>query len=215
MKNILTILAIIIFASCASKKNTKLLGFDLIPQKTELIDGYLERIDSFPSKFVQPRGVDVWLPENYSALKKYRVLYMNDGQRLFTGEADKRGRELMADEAASRLMRGDSIDDIIIVGVHSIGKVRHRNYFPEKPFDSLPKKLTDSLQRMGKAMNMGVEINSDQYLKFIVEELKPYIDNTYATLKGYRNNFIGGASMGALVSMYAVCEYPDIFGTKA
>lgn len=45
--------------------------------------GRIERIDSFKSKYVTPRNVDVWLPEGYDASNKYAVLYMHDGQMLF------------------------------------------------------------------------------------------------------------------------------------
>jgi hypothetical protein len=177
--------------------------------------GRLERIDSFPTKYVTPRNVDIWLPPNYSEEKKYAVLYMHDGQRLFTGEADRKGRELMADETASQLMRDDKIKDVIIVGIHSIGKKRHSNYFPQKPFEALPKKLTDSLMRMAKAMRMNVKITSDNYLKFIVQDLKPFVDSHYSTNTDFQNTFIAGSSMGGLISMYAVCEYPDVFGGAA
>jgi hypothetical protein len=181
----------------------------------QLKDGYLKRIDSFPSKFITPRGVDIWLPANYSDSKKYAVLYMQDGQRVFTGEADRQGRELMADETATGLLNENKIKDVIIVGIHSIGRIRHSNYFPEKPFEALPNKLTDSMMKMAKAMRMNVKITSDNYLKFIVEELKPYVDRQYSTYPDYQNTFIGGASMGGLISMYAVCEYPDVFGGAA
>ena len=57
--------------------------------------------------------------------------------------------------------------------------------------------------------------SSDNYLKFIVEELKPFIDSTYSTLIDKENTFIAGSSMGGLISMYAVCEYPNVFGGAA
>ena len=63
----------------------------------------------FLQSICTPRGVDVWLPEDYTISKKYSVLYMQDGQRMFTGEADKKGREMMIDETASRLMAEDRI----------------------------------------------------------------------------------------------------------
>ena len=125
----------------------------------ELENGSLERIDSFPSKYITPRGVDVWLPKDYVSTKSYSVLYMQDGQRMFTGEADKKGREMMIDETASRLMAEDSIRDLIVVGIHSIGKLRQRNYFPQKPYNSRPEELTDSLTRIGKAMRRYVTRN--------------------------------------------------------
>jgi len=49
----------------------------------KLTAGSLQRLEHFPSKFVEPRTVDVWLPDGYSAGKHYSVLYMHDGQMLF------------------------------------------------------------------------------------------------------------------------------------
>ena len=59
------------------------------------------------------------------------------------------------------------------------------------------------------------DLNADNYLKFIVEELKPFIDSEFSTLTGYQNTMIAGSSMGGLISMYAVCEYPEVFGGAA
>ena len=53
---------------------------------------------------------------------------------------------------------------------------------------------------------------SDNYLKYLVQELKPYIDQQFSTYTNAKNTFIGGSSMGGLISMYAICEYPNIFG---
>ena len=49
----------------------------------------------------------------------------------------------------------------------------------------------------------------------MVEELKPFIDLKYKTLSGRNNTFLAGSSMGGLISAYAICEYPDIFGAAA
>jgi enterochelin esterase-like enzyme len=56
---------------------------------------------------------------------------------------------------------------------------------------------------------------SDAYLRFLVFELKPYIDSHFSTKKDQPNTFIAGSSMGGLISMYAICEYPDTFGGAA
>jgi predicted alpha/beta superfamily hydrolase len=58
-------------------------------------------------------------------------------------------------------------------------------------------------------------VKSDGYLKFIVHELKPFIDKTYSTMTGRENTFTSGSSMGGLISLYAICEYPDVFGGAA
>lgn len=56
---------------------------------------------------------------------------------------------------------------------------------------------------------------SDNYLKFLVEELKPYIDTNYSVFTKRENTCIEGSSMGGLISWYALCEYPEIFGGTA
>lgn len=56
---------------------------------------------------------------------------------------------------------------------------------------------------------------SDRHLKFIVSELKPFIDAHYRTLPGGGDTFIMGSSMGGLISAYAVSEYPGVFGGAA
>lgn len=58
-------------------------------------------------------------------------------------------------------------------------------------------------------------MQSDNYLKFIVEELKPLIDQKYATKPEKEFTVIAGSSMGGLISMYAICEYPEIFSRAA
>ena len=48
-----------------------------------------------------------------------------------------------------------------------------------------------------------------------MQELKPYIDQKYSVYTNSKNTFIAGSSLGALISMYAICEYPAIFGGAA
>ena len=52
-------------------------------------------------------------------------------------------------------------------------------------------------------------------MKFIVEEVKPYIDKTYPVYTTANHTAIMGSSMGGLISMYALCEYPEVFGKAA
>ena len=58
-------------------------------------------------------------------------------------------------------------------------------------------------------------MTSDNYLKFLVDELKPFIDDNFRTLSGRSNTYTMGASMGGSISAYAISEYPDIFGGAA
>jgi len=116
------------------------------------------------------------------------------------------------------LVAKDSIHDLILVGIHNIPKIRFFDLFPEKAFEYLPEKVLDSLFENEKKKEVPVTMDvfkGDEYLKFIVEELKPYIDTTYATKSGRDDTFIGGSSMGGLMSMYAMCEYPEVFAGAA
>ena len=57
--------------------------------------------------------------------------------------------------------------------------------------------------------------NSHNYLRFIVEELKPFIDANYRTRPGRDDTFLMGSSAGGMISLYGLIEYPDVFGGAA
>jgi len=178
----------------------------------------LVRFENFPSKYIATRHVDVWLPPGYSTEKQYPVLYMHDGQMLFDSTTTWNKQEWGVDEVMIRLIEGEEIRPTIVVAIHNIDSIRHNNYFPQKPFESLPKQTQDSLYRLERSAGRGLfgaNVDSDNYLRFIVEEIKPFIDKEYATLSDRSNTFIMGSSMGGLISMYAISEYPDVFGGAA
>ena len=188
-------------------------------QLPQVASGTLSRFENFPSQYVSPRNVEVWLPEGYSARKKYAVLYMHDGQMLFDSTTTWNGQEWQVDEVVGRLLREGHIRDCIVVGIWNSGSGRHADYFPQKPFEQLSPATKDSIYAAGRANGHAVfgghKIQSDNYLKFIVSELKPFIDQQYATRRGRKDTFIAGSSMGGLISMYALCEYPKVFGGAA
>ncbi|MFN9999067.1 MAG: alpha/beta hydrolase, partial [bacterium] len=171
--------------------------------------------ENFASQYVDSRNVDVWLPENYSPSKKYAVLYMQDGQMLFDSTLTWNKQEWCVDETISSLQQENKIKDCIVVGIWNTGAGRHSEYFPQKPFESLPKNLQDSVYNAyrsgGRSIFGGKPIISDRYLLFLTQELKPFIDKTYSTKKDRNNTFLAGSSMGALISLYTLCEYPQLF----
>jgi len=209
----------ILFISCKETKiNTvenKLVAKTL--DSINLSIGTIKRIDSFPSKYVRPRNVDIWLPSDYSETKKYAVLYMHDGQMLFDAETTWNKQEWKVDEIVGDLLKEQKIRDCIVVAIWNHSDIRHTDYYPQKPFDLLPQKFKDSIFETGSKQFGTVfkGLNSDNYLKFIVEELKPYIDANFSVYENPENTFISGSSMGGLISMYALCEYPEVFGGAA
>jgi enterochelin esterase-like enzyme len=181
--------------------------------------GKVEQIEKFPSKFISSRNVDIWLPDGYNGNESYSVLYMHDGQMLFDGSVNMDNQEVGVDEVVSKLIEEKVIDKCIVVGIWTLWESRHSDYFPQKPFESLPQEYQDSLLHMahpfGEGLLFSTKVQSDNYLKFIVQELKPYIDKNYSTRPDRKNTFIAGSSMGGLISVYAICEYPQIFGGAA
>jgi predicted alpha/beta superfamily hydrolase len=91
------------------------------------------------------------------------------------------------------LIIGGEIEPLIIVGIYNTGEHRIEEYTPT--FDPRQKKG-------GKA---------DHYGRFIVEELKPFIDHSYRTLPGAEQTGLGGSSLGGLVTLYLGLKYPQVF----
>ncbi|WP_185957608.1 ChaN family lipoprotein [Saccharicrinis carchari] len=173
--------------------------------------GEIIRLNNFPSKYVAPRNIDIWLPENFDSKKRYGVLYMHDGQMLFDADITWNHSEWKVDENISELNKMDKIKQVIVVGIWNTGLTRHSEYFPEKPFLKLPKNIQQNLLEN----SLQGKIQTDSYLKFIVHELKPYVDSKYSTYSDAKYTFITGSSMGGLISIYAISEYPEIFGGAA
>ena len=181
--------------------------------------GKVVRLDSFASQFVQARNIDVWLPDGYSEKESYPVVYMHDGQMLFDTSITWNKQEWMVDEVFGYLIEEERIPPCIVVGIWNNGKHRRSEYFPQKPFESFPQCLQDSLLNKALAYGKGSlfysDICSDDYLRFIVEELKPHIDKEFSTQLNPSQTYMVGSSMGGLISIYALCEYPEIFGGVA
>ncbi len=70
----------------------------------------------------------------------------------------------------------------------------------------------DAKLRARTEMEHGGPALSDGYLRFLVNELKPMIDRDYRTRLDKGSTYIMGASMGGLISLYGICEYPHVFG---
>jgi predicted alpha/beta superfamily hydrolase len=172
------------------------------------VTGIVKRHEKFSSKFVDARNVDVWLPPGYerNKSKRFPVLYMHDGQNLFDPKLSYIGVDWGIDETMTRLISEGMIREAIVVGVWNTPK-RLAEYLPRKAFPN-----TAQIQLEGLPTLQRDQIASDDYLKFLVDELKPFIDATYRTLPDRKNTLIMGSSMGGLISAYAISEYPNIFG---
>jgi enterochelin esterase-like enzyme len=177
------------------------------PAAAEVSAGRLVDLGVVQSKFTDPRRVQVWLPSGYQPNgRKYAVLYMHDGQNLFDKKSAGYGMEWEIDEHLDALIRAGKVRPTIVVGIWNTPK-RLQEYVPSKAFDGLPADYRDKVRAL-----YGGDPLSDGYLKFIVRELRPMIDRRFNVKTDRANTVIMGSSMGALVSLYAIDEYPEVFG---
>jgi predicted alpha/beta superfamily hydrolase len=138
------------------------------------------------------RDIYVYLPPSYyETAQPYPVIYMQDGQNLFDRATSYAG-EWCVDETMQTLSREGK--EAIIVGVTNGGERRLREYNPYF-----------SNQTAG---NLG-----DRYVRFLVETVKPRVDECFRTRRGRDSTGIAGSSMGACVSLYAFFAYPEVFGS--
>lgn len=153
--------------------------------------------------------VDVWIPEGYAsdATHKYPVIYMHDGQNLFDANTTWNHQAWEMDSVTSSLIASGAIEAPIIVSIHSHADTRKGDLMPQKAAES----SSFSPQQRDSLLG-GIPIRGDAYARFIVETLKPDIDSLYRTLPDRNNTTVMGSSMGGLMSIYAMSEYPDVFG---
>ncbi len=165
----------------------------------------------FPSEFVQRRNITLWLPPGYRTEKeqRYRVVYAHDGQNLFDPQTSFAGVDWGMDQAMCRLLAEGAVRKALVVGIWNT-PARYREYDPQRVFEEhlSPQEKSGYVREHGRPV-------ADRYLEFIVRELKPFIDSRYRSLPGMAETFLIGSSMGGLISAYALCEYPEVFGAAA
>lgn len=179
--------------------------------------GDLVEIPVFASFNIRQHAVDILLPPAYDPSRNYPVLYMHDGQNLYRSITERRkggwgNQAWRVDEVLDSLYKSGTVPEIIVVGIHNNRNYRISEYMPQKSNPGLDNVLAGD-RRI--ALEAAYRIVSDDYLKFIVTELKPYIDTHYSTMPDRDHTLIMGSSMGGLISMYALCEYPEVFGKAA
>jgi enterochelin esterase-like enzyme len=136
---------------------------------------------------------------------------MHDGQMLFDSNTTWNKQAWEVDDVAGKLNNENKTEQFIVVGIWNNGVYRHSEYFPENIIKNIP----DSTRKFVVEQQLKNKPQSNNYLKFLVKELKPFIDKQFATQKDREHTFIAGSSMGGLISLYAICQYPKVFGGAA
>ena len=155
-----------------------------------------DNVKVLPYQFVMPgldrqRSIRLYLPPSYqTSEKRYPVVYMHDGQNLFDNMTANEG-EWGVDESLNQLAEKHGLE-LIVVGIDNGGDFRMNELSPWVN------------KRFGEAQG-------EQYMDFIVEVVKPYIDTNFRTRADRLHTAIMGSSMGGLISHYAVHAYPTVF----
>jgi len=142
------------------------------------------------TKLENTRDVAVLLPKSYkSALqKRYPVLYMHDGQNCFDPTTSFIGVDWQIDETVDTLSAKAIIEEIIVVAVYN---------------------TPDRMQEYSDTPS------GHNYMDFLINDLKPFIDKNYRTLPDKNNTAIMGSSMGGLISFLCIAYHSDVFGKAA
>lgn len=143
----------------------------------------------------QARTIRVWLPLGYDAnpSARFDVLYMHDGQNCFDRATSAFGNEWEIDESLTKLIAAKEISPLIVVGIDNglANRINELTY------------TADAKRGGGQAAS---------YTAFLVEEVKPFVERTYRTNTGPVHTFVGGSSLGGLVSLEIAHRHPNTFG---
>ncbi|MGQ0712657.1 MAG: alpha/beta hydrolase [Gemmatimonadaceae bacterium] len=164
------------------------------------LTGDFRRHPKFRSRFLpSDHTLLVYRPPGYKSdrVRRFPVLYLQDGQNVFDRATSATGDEWAVDETAQRLIESGVIEPLIIVGIYNAGERRIDEYTPTR----------DEKKKVGgKAAG---------YAKMLAQEIKPFIDRRYRTLRSAANTGLGGSSLGGLLTMHLGLRYPTVFNRLA
>ena len=177
------------------------------------VAGQLHLISLTSRTFHNERKLRVWTPPGYdhrlNAAKKYKVLYLLDGQNVFDVCTAEDHVEMGADETLTQLISVGKMDPIIAVGVDA-----------GSPIDSTGKVTDGGVQRAVEYLPFPDPnipsvraVQGQKFGAFMQDEVMPLVAANFRVLTGPRNTAIWGASYGAVAALYALIQRPDLFGS--
>ena len=145
------------------------------------------------------RTAYIYLPDYYDEdeARHYPVMYMFDGHNVFFDADAAYGKSWGMNSFMSWTRK-----PLIIVAVecNKRGNCRLREYAPISYEDP----------KWGK-----IQARGKKYMDWMVNTLKPYIDENYRTLPDRDHTIICGSSMGGLMALYGATVYNHVFQRAA
>lgn len=156
------------------------------PEGSGVLGQLIYWTDQESAFFDVTRHVEIWLPPGYAddPDRRYRVIYMHDGQNLFDPRIANTGTDWGVDEAMMANAGAGLHEPAIVVGIWSTNQRAHEL----SPWHDAP-----------------------LYARMLIEEIKPRVDAEFRTRPGRADTFTMGSSMGGLISFYLVRSHPDVF----
>ena len=179
------IIAIFVVTSCLSRH-----------ENSQRVSTAAANVSIVDHEFIIPnldrqRTVRLYLPPDYDTSQEtYPVIYAHDGQNLFDDTTSYVG-EWGLDESLNQIAEATGFK-AIVVGIDN-GQEKRMNEL--SPWTN---------QKFGPA-------EGEEYMRFIIEVVKPYIDSNYRSRQEREHTAIMGSSMGGLISHYAIYRFPDVF----
>jgi predicted alpha/beta superfamily hydrolase len=159
--------------------------------------GHVQILHDYPSPSENiRRTVRIYTPDAYDAEpeRRFPVLYMQDGQNVFAHPESAIYHTWCVNTALERLVAEGRLEPWIIVAVDHTGPGRWPDY---TPWDD-PKR--------------NVRARGHLYARFLRDQLKPWVDQTYRTRPEPEWTGAMGSSLGGLISLYLGLAMPETFG---
>jgi len=154
--------------------------------------------------------VRIWLPPGYErSRRRFRTLYMLDGQFVFEGDSD--GMNFATDRRVARLAAAGTIQPTLIVAIDNLEDDRFLQYMPQTIYDQAEGDLRAAIDRE-IARTEGRPLVSAQFIEYLTTRLKPFVDTHYRTRPGRLDTAIFGASMAGVMAGAIFVEAQQAFG---
>ena len=207
IKDIFKVFVILLFSLTTGSASTE-----------EIVFGTLSE-EVFESKFLGERRLLIYSPSEEVIDKDTTFIIIQDGQYLFDGKVNWRDEEWGIDETLQSLNKKNKLPNIVVVGVENAARTnggklldeskRYAEYFPKQAI----KYFGFGFRKF--AYQNFVDLEKFDYIKFLEEELIPYLEDKFERDMSSKNMGILGSSMGGLISLNALIELPHRFGFAA
>lgn len=172
--------------------------------------GRIETLGPFELERGRSVRVRVFLPSGYEpGGSAHRVLYMLDGQFAFA--EDSKGTNFAADRRVERLIKAGVIPPTLVVAIDNLEEYRFLQYMPQAIYERAEPDLKRAIER--EVARVGAtRLESNAFIRFLTEQLKPLLDRRYRTAPGGLDTAIFGASMAGVMAGAIFVEASAAFG---